>query len=345
MNRQTMRVVTGATLLAGCLLLQGCGLFGNKGATPETVEPLPADNPAVEVQPIETTPPAPAVVPEPVQLPPVAMSTPYSIAKGDTISGIAYRYGLRWQDVVAVNPGINPRRLRIGQIIQLPGQVNLSKPVARPAAAAPRRTSAPRMSAPKTAKAAAPVGKSVTYVVRSGDSLSLIAHRFGVKIADVRSANSIKGDRINVGQKLKIVNPKKSYTPTVTRKPLRKSVSATNVKAPKFIEKSPKATTKSVAPVEKKLAPQAVKAEPQAPAKETAQPAQAPAVVEQAEPAPEKKSATPPMDVYTVKEGEDLYAIAIRWGVTPSKLRELNNLSVDADLKPGQTLKIPPQAQ
>jgi len=43
---------------------------------------------------------------------------------------------------------------------------------------------------------------------------------------------------------------------------------------------------------------------------------------------------------YTVKEGEDLYVVAIRFGVSPSHLRILNNLSA-ADVKPGTVLKIP----
>ena len=43
---------------------------------------------------------------------------------------------------------------------------------------------------------------------------------------------------------------------------------------------------------------------------------------------------------YTVKEGEDLYAVAIRWGVSPSELKSLNNLT-SSDLQPGQILKIP----
>ena len=43
---------------------------------------------------------------------------------------------------------------------------------------------------------------------------------------------------------------------------------------------------------------------------------------------------------YTVKEGEDLYAVAIRWGVSASELKALNNLA-SVDLQPGQVLKIP----
>jgi LysM repeat protein len=58
-------------------------------------------------------------------------------------------------------------------------------------------------------------------------------------------------------------------------------------------------------------------------------------------PAPAADSNT---QTYTVKEGEDLYAVAIRWGVSPSDLKALNNLT-STELKAGTVLKIPGGAQ
>lgn len=46
---------------------------------------------------------------------------------------------------------------------------------------------------------------------------------------------------------------------------------------------------------------------------------------------------------YTVKDGEDLYAVAIRWGVSPSELKATNHLT-SSDLKAGQILQIPAKA-
>ncbi|MGE0195535.1 MAG: LysM peptidoglycan-binding domain-containing protein [Methylocystis sp.] len=43
--------------------------------------------------------------------------------RGDTLSGIAKRlYGdeKRWRDIAAANPALNPKRLRAGQIINVP---------------------------------------------------------------------------------------------------------------------------------------------------------------------------------------------------------------------------------
>lgn len=351
MNRQMVRMVTGINLLAGCLLIQGCGLFGKKGATTETVEPIPADTPAVEVEAVDKAPaiaplpPARVETSSPMELPDVRMSTPYSVKKGDTVSGIAYRYGLRWQDVLAVNPGLKPSRLRVGQIIQLPGDVNLARPVAARPDVRPAQTG--RKTITSTPKAA---GDSVVYKVKSGDSLSVIAYRFGVRVKAIKQANNLKSDRIYVGQKLKIVGATKTPTgfSSATAKPNRKRATAANVKAPEI-----KSATPAVKPAAEKAKP-AETAKP-APAKADVKPATPapeakPAATTPATPAPEVKPAAapakpaePPMDVYTVKEGEDLYGVAVRWGVTPSKLREVNNLPADAVLKQGQTLKIPPQ--
>ncbi|MFZ9583483.1 MAG: DUF5715 family protein [Pseudohongiellaceae bacterium] len=49
-----------------------------------------------------------------------------------------------------------------------------------------------------------PVATEVEYVVRKGDTLSVIADRFGVRVARLRSANGIRGNLIHAGQTLVI---------------------------------------------------------------------------------------------------------------------------------------------
>lgn len=325
MKRQVVQYAAGANLLAACLLLQGCGMFGGRKSgvapAPETVPP--AEEPVL-VQPVDTGVHAPgpgAVETAPVELPSVPMTTPYTVRKGDTISGIAQRYGLRWQDVVAVNPGISPRRLRIGQIIQLNGQVDLGRPLPAPAAAG---RPAPKKPAP-AAKATS------VYTVKPGDSLSVIAHRHGVRVKALKSLNGLKGDLIRVGQKLKI--------PASARRPA--AAPAPALKPPKITAPAMTKTAKTPAAEQKKTpAPTAPAAKPApAPAPDAPAPAQAaPAPA----PAEAQAAAQTPAELYTVKQGDDIYSIAIRWGVTPSDLKTLNNLSASDELKPGTVLKIPP---
>ena len=51
---------------------------------------------------------------------------------------------------------------------------------------------------------------AVTYAVKSGDNLTTIAKKHGVTVDAIRQANGIAGDRLDVGQQLKIPSYKLS---------------------------------------------------------------------------------------------------------------------------------------
>jgi len=53
-------------------------------------------------------------------------------------------------------------------------------------------------------RSAARTATQPTYIVRKGDSLSKIADRTGVSVPQLRSANGLRGNLINAGQKLRI---------------------------------------------------------------------------------------------------------------------------------------------
>ncbi len=55
--------------------------------------------------------------------PPATGESSYVVVIGDSLGRIAlklYNKSARWPEIVAVNPGIDPRRLRPGQVIKLP---------------------------------------------------------------------------------------------------------------------------------------------------------------------------------------------------------------------------------
>ncbi len=47
-----------------------------------------------------------------------------------------------------------------------------------------------------------------THEVSTGDTLSLLAKKYGVTVAEIKKANTLKSDKIKIGQKLKIPAPK-----------------------------------------------------------------------------------------------------------------------------------------
>jgi hypothetical protein len=61
-----------------------------------------------------------APVPAPVRATAPSRSRVHVVRERETISSIAAEYRLRASAVLAVNPGVDPRRLRVGQSLNLP---------------------------------------------------------------------------------------------------------------------------------------------------------------------------------------------------------------------------------
>ena len=97
--------------------------------------------------------------------------TTHVVKKNETLGGIAQRYGVSVSALQAYNGIANPNLLYVGKKLKIPsGNV-----------------------------------REVTYTVRKGDSLGLIAKRFGVTASDLALINKIsRPDLIRVGQKLTI---------------------------------------------------------------------------------------------------------------------------------------------
>jgi N-acetylmuramoyl-L-alanine amidase len=113
----------------------------------------------------------------------------YTIARGDTISAIAGRFGLNTGEILKLN------NLQANTIIY-PGQkIKLSGSAAAPAAPAPAAAPA----APSTA------GSGATYTVKPGDTLGAIAAKHKVSLADVFAWNNLNmRSIIHPGQKVKV---------------------------------------------------------------------------------------------------------------------------------------------
>ena len=113
----------------------------------------------------------------------------YSIARGDTISAIAGRFGLNTGEILKLN-NLQPNTIIYpGQKIKLTGSGD--------APAAPAAAPSP---------AAAPgTGTGATYTVKPGDTLGAIAARHNVSLADVFAWNNLNmRSIIHPGQKVKV---------------------------------------------------------------------------------------------------------------------------------------------
>jgi len=102
-------------------------------------------------------------------------STSYRVRRGDTLSGIASRFGVSVDDLKGWN-GLRSDHVKVGQRLVL----------------TPKSDS--RLD--RTAS------KRLTYRVRRGDTLSGIASRYGVSIGDLKAWNKLRSNKIVAGQQL-----------------------------------------------------------------------------------------------------------------------------------------------
>lgn len=123
----------------------------------------------------------------------------YVVRRGDTLSGIADKHEVSMSRIASANGLRNLHSIQVGQSLIIP--IEGSAPPSAAASRTPASTPAPTRSPPTTTatRASAP---SRSYTVRGGDSLSVIAGRHGVSVADLQRWNGISGTGIQVGQKL-----------------------------------------------------------------------------------------------------------------------------------------------
>jgi LysM repeat protein len=191
---------------------------------------MPTASPTSAPTILPTAPPraAPAprasATPRPTAVPPTATSLParaqaYVVKPGDTLRGIAERFGISVEALLRYN-GLSAEEadsLRPSQELSIPsqasgGQAGASRPTARPTAPASKPTTRPAAPASRpTERAAAPTsGPSARiqlYVVKPGDTLRSIAAKFDIGVDALLSFNGLtraEGDRLRPDQKLYI---------------------------------------------------------------------------------------------------------------------------------------------
>ncbi len=171
-----------------------------------------------------------------------------------------------------------------------------------------------------------------THVVKKGETLTKIASKYGVTVADIKKWNNLKRNTIASGKKLKI----NSYERMATGK----KKTATIVADASATAPTDSTTIANAAPIDSiaPQAPQMAQAQPieTQPAAKKAEPTK-----KAAQPAASKKAATSKVKYHTVKKGESLFRIAKQYkGVTVADIQKLNGLT-GSDIKIGQKLKIP----
>ena len=166
----------------------------------------------------------PATLPEP-QILWQAVAQPgggstYTVKSGDTLAGIASRFGVSLEDLRAANANIDASSLSVGQTIRLPQDASPAAagatsepPTEAPATAAPptveiANTPLPATDTPAPAPTSTAASIGQTYVVQQGDIPVTIAAKFGITVEALLAANpGINPTNLHIGDTL-VIPPK-----------------------------------------------------------------------------------------------------------------------------------------
>jgi len=128
--------------------------------------------------------PAPAAAPA-APAAPTSSASSYTIVGGDTISGIARKFGVSTQSVLTANGLSGSSIIYPGQSVTIPGPGSPALNIVPVASVTP---SAP---APAPSPAPAPAPAAGDYRIVSGDTIGKIASRFGVSAQALLAANGL----------------------------------------------------------------------------------------------------------------------------------------------------------
>jgi membrane-bound lytic murein transglycosylase D len=128
----------------------------------------------------------------------------HKVQRGETLAGIARKYGVSTNDLITINKIRNPNKIVVGTELTIPsrgggGEADVALASTVSSAASPK---APTRSSSSSAK----TSSSVKYhTVRKGESLSAIADRYDVSQSQLMSWNDIdNANKVYAGQKLKV---------------------------------------------------------------------------------------------------------------------------------------------
>ncbi len=205
-RRELPGIVRAIIVVALALAILSAGSFGlykllNAEPEPVDVNVTPSSTPTVT--------PTPTSTPTPTQTPtPTSTSTPipplvHQVQPGEVLLSIADDYDVTIDQILALNPDVEPELLQVGQLLLIP------VPTPTPGPTATFEPGVPTPTPPDY----------IIHIVAQGETLSTIAEKYDVSLALIREVNDLSPDDDTIFPNQSLVipmgTPVPSPTPTV----------------------------------------------------------------------------------------------------------------------------------
>lgn len=238
-------------------------------------------------------------------------ATTYTVKSGDTLSGIASSHNTTVSQLTSLNKISNANLIQVGQVLQLKASTSTST----------------------TTSTTTNTNTAATYTVKSGDSLSSIANKFGTSTSTLTFINNLSNPNlIYVGQTIKLSSTTTSST-TTTNTLTSSNAGTYTVKSGDTLSSIASKYGTSVATLTSinklsnanlLLVGQTLKL----------------SATSSTTTGKTTTTSTSTSGAYTVKSGDTLSAIASKYGTTVSALASANGISNTNAIYVGQSIKL-----
>ncbi|SNZ09968.1 Predicted chitinase [Terribacillus aidingensis] len=225
----------------------------------------------------------------------------YTVKSGDNLGSIAQKFGMTLAQIQSLNNITDPNKLQIGQNLKV-------------------------YSTSGGSTGGGSTRPTTTYTVRSGDNLGSIAQKYGMTLAQIQSLNNISDpNKLQIGQKLKVYASSGGSTGGSTRPTTTYTVkSGDNLGsiAQKYgMTVAQIQSLNNISDPNKLQIGQKLKVYSSSGGSESG--------------GSSRKTIT-----YTIKSGDNLGSIALRYDMTVAQIQSLNNISDPNKIQIGQRIKV-----
>ena len=138
----------------------------------------------------------------------VTSGNTYTVQAGDNLIKIARKFGVKVNDLCEVNNISRSQILKVGQVLQIPGEKSASAPAetVQPKEVNASISSVVQPASTQPTTTAAPASGTQNYTVQAGDSYWKLARRFNSSVEELMSMNGASSDKLKIGQTIVVPN-------------------------------------------------------------------------------------------------------------------------------------------